>query len=119
MKISERHHNDVTILDVAGKVTIGRGDVELRDAIAAALHRGSRNILLNLEKLRKIDSSGVGELVAARSSVALHGGELKLVNLSPKVSDVLHMTQIMTVLEVYDDEAAALATFERKLAAVG
>lgn len=119
LKIQPRNHGDVTILDIAGKITIGRGDVELRNAIDTVLAAGRCNLLLNLEKVKRIDSSGVGEIVAASNHVANHGGQLKLLKLSAKVSDVLQTTQIMSVVEVHDDEAEALSSFETRLAAVG
>ena len=118
MKIKERTYHDITILDVSGSITIGKGDVEFRNYIDTALARGHRNFLINMNKVRRVDSSGIGEVIATRSRILEQGGELKLLNLSPKVSDVLYMTQVLTVLEVFDDEITALASFAR-LAAVG
>ena len=111
MKIDKQVKNGVTILDLEGKITIGKGDVALREAVQQALAEGSTKILIHLEKVSTIDSSGVGELVSAFTTVTNRGGKLKLVNLPPKVNDILQITQLITVFEVYDTEDEALATF--------
>ncbi|HVS01851.1 MAG TPA: STAS domain-containing protein [Thermoanaerobaculia bacterium] len=111
MNISERQEGDVTILDVSGKITIGVGDVAVRDAVQTALSSGSLKILVNLEEVSTIDSAGVGELVSAYTTVANRGGRLKLLNLPPKVNDILQITQLITVFEVHDDEREAIASF--------
>ena len=111
MRIDKQVKNGVTILDLEGKITIGKGDVALREAVQQALAEGSNKILIHLEKVTTIDSSGVGELVSAFTTVTNRGGKLKLVNLPPKVNDILQITQLITVFEVYDTEDEALATF--------
>jgi anti-sigma B factor antagonist len=111
MNIMQRQEGDVTVLDVAGKITIGVGDVAVRDAVQVALGSGARSILLNLKGVTTIDSAGVGELVSAFTTVTNRGGKLKLVNLPPKVNDILQITQLITVFEVYDDEREALASY--------
>lgn len=111
MRIDKRTKNDVTILDLEGKITIGKGDVALREAVQQTLAEGSTKLLIHLEKVSTIDSSGVGELVSAFTTVTNRGGKLKLVNLPPKVNDILQITQLITVFEVYDTEDEALATF--------
>ncbi len=111
MKISTRNARGVTILDFKGKLTIGAGDIELRDAVVEALAAGSLNILLNLKRVSAIDSSGVGEIVAGYRTVADRGGKLKLENLSPKVTDVLMLTELLKVLEVFEDEQEAVESF--------
>jgi anti-sigma B factor antagonist len=111
MRIDKQVKNGVTILDLEGKITIGKGDVALREAVQQALAEGSNKILIHLEKVTTIDSSGVGELVSAFTTVTNRGGKLKLVNLPPKVNDILQITQLITVFEVYDSEDEALATF--------
>lgn len=111
MKIDVRHREGVTILDIKGKITIGLGDVKLRDSVREALEAGSRNILINLEGCTTIDSSGIGELVSAYTTVTNRGGMLKLENLPKKVSDILQITQLITVFDVFGDEAEALKAF--------
>ena len=111
MKISARHEHGVTILEPKGKITIGVGDVALREAVGEALDAGAKNILVNLGGVSTIDSSGIGELVSAYTTVTNRGGKLKLYNLPPKVSDILQITQLITVFEVYDDEREAIESF--------
>ena len=111
MKIGIRQRQGITILDPKGKITIGSGDIALRDSVMEALESGARNILVNLQNVSTIDSSGIGELVAAFTTVTNRGGKLKLVGLPPKVSDILQITQLVTVFEVLDTEDEALATF--------
>jgi anti-sigma B factor antagonist len=111
MNITQRQEQGVTILDVQGKITIGVGDVAVRDAVQTALASGSRDILLNLASVSTIDSAGVGELVSAYTTVTNRGGRLKLVNLPAKVNDILQITQLITVFEVHDDEREAIASF--------
>ena len=112
MKIEARHDRGVTILEPKGKITIGVGDVALREAVAKALEAGARNILVDLGAVTTIDSSGIGELVSAYTTVTNRGGKLKLVNLPPKVTDILQITQLISVFEVYDTVDEALGTFE-------
>lgn len=113
MNITQRQVGDVTILDVSGKITIGVGDVQVRDAVHMALGSGARNLVLNLKNVTTIDSAGVGELVSAYTTVTNRGGKLKLVNLPSKVNDILQITQLITVFEVYDSEPEALESFHR------
>ena len=112
MKIPARHTAGVTVLDPKGKITIGVGDVALRDAVHEAMDAGSENILINLGNVTTIDSSGIGELVSAFTTVTNRGGKLKLANLPPKVQDILQITQLVTVFDVFSDEEEALASFE-------
>ena len=112
MNISQRDKNDITILDINGKITIGVGDVAVRDAVQTALASGSKKLLLNLKGVSTIDSAGVGELVSAYTTVTNRGGDLKLVNLPSKVSDILQITQLITVFEVHDDEDEAIESFD-------
>ena len=111
MNITQRQEQGVTILDVQGKITIGVGDVAVRDAVQTALASGNRDILLNLAAVSTIDSAGVGELVSAYTTVTNRGGRLKLVNLPSKVNDILQITQLITVFEVHDDEREAVDSF--------
>jgi anti-sigma B factor antagonist len=111
INISERQAGDVTILDLEGKVTIGEGSVALRSAIRRLLGEGKNKILLNLGKVGYIDSSGIGELVSSFTAVNKEGGSLKLLNLTQKIQDLLAITKLLTVFDVYDEEAEALASF--------
>ncbi|MBX3288212.1 MAG: STAS domain-containing protein [Acidobacteria bacterium] len=110
--ISERQAGDVTILDLEGKVTIGEGSVALRNAIRRLLGEGKNKILLNLGSVGYIDSSGIGELVSSFTAVNKENGTLKLLNLTQKIQDLLAITKLLTVFDVYEDEAAALSSFE-------
>ena len=111
MRVNVRQREGVTILDLKGKITIGVGDVALREAIHQALDAGASKILVNLQDVSTIDSSGVGELVSAYTTVTNRSGKLKLVSLPPKVADILQITQLITVFDVFDDEEEALRNF--------
>ena len=111
INISERQAGDVTVLDLEGKVTIGEGSVTLRNAIRRLLGEGKNKILLNLAGVGYIDSSGIGELVSSFTAVNKEGGVLKLLNLTQKIQDLLAITKLLTVFDVYDSEADALSSF--------
>lgn len=111
MSIEKRNVGDVTILDVSGKLKVGEADVELRNAVHEALESGQSKILLNLRKVSAMDSSGVGELMAARTSILRAGGQLQLAELSPRVSSVLQVTNLAGLLEPNATEKEALASF--------
>ena len=112
MKISKREVGNVTILEPKGKITIGAGDVALRNAIEEATHAGGSNVLLDLKGVSKMDSSGLGELIAAHNTVTGDGGKIKLMCLPSKLYGVLGITQIVSVFDVFDDEQEALASFD-------
>lgn len=109
--ISERQAGDVTILDLDGKVTIGEGSVALRSAIRRLLGEGKSKILLNLGGVGYIDSSGIGELVSSFTAVNKEGGTLKLLNLTQKIQDLLAITKLLTVFDVFEDEGNALSSY--------
>jgi len=113
MKLKTRQVDGVTILDCSGRITLGEGSVQLRDAVRDLLAKGSKQILLNLGEVTYIDSSGIGELVSAYTTVKNQGGDLKLLNLTKKVHDLLQITKLYTVFDVKDDEASAIASFAR------
>jgi anti-sigma B factor antagonist len=113
MNINQRQVGDVTVLDITGKITIGVGDVAVRDAVHVALGAGACSIILNLKGVTTIDSAGVGELVSAYTAVTNRGCKLKLANLPSKVNDILQITQLITVFEVYDSEDEAVASFAK------
>jgi anti-sigma B factor antagonist len=111
MKASTRQVNDVTIVDLSGQIKLGEGSSVLRDIVKDLLGKGRKNILLNLRDINYIDSSGIGELVSAYTSVRNQGGELKLLRLTKKVHDLLQITKLYTVFDVRDDEAEAIVAF--------
>lgn len=111
MKIDVRNEQGVTIISPKGKVTIGVGDVALREAVHEALEAGARKILLDLESVSTVDSSGVGEMVSAYTTVTNRGGQLKIVNLPSKVADILQMTQLIQVFDSFDDIQEAIDSF--------
>lgn len=113
IKVSTRQVDGVTILDLSGRITLGEGSVVVRDAVRDLLAKGDKNILLNLGDVSYIDSSGIGELVSAFTSVKNSGGELKLLNLTKKVHDLLQITKLYTVFDVKDDETSAVGSFTR------
>ena len=113
VKISTRQVDGVTILDMSGRITLGEGSVQLRDAVRDLLGKGQKHILLNLGDVTYIDSSGIGELVSAFTTAKIQGGELKLLNLTRKVHDLLQITKLYTVFDVKDDEASAIASFKK------
>lgn len=111
MKISTRERDGVVILEPKGKITIGVGDVALREAVLAQVDGGAEKLLLDLSGVTTMDSSGIGELVSAYTSVNNRGGKLKLLRLPPKINDILQITQLITVFEVYDDEDEAVESY--------
>ncbi len=111
MKTTTRKVDKLVILDLKGKITIGTGDVMLREHINKVLDQGERNIILNMGEVTYMDSSGVGELISSYTSVTKRGGKLKLLNLTGKIKNLLHITQLITIFEIYDSEAEAVASF--------
>ena len=112
LNISERQAGDVTILDLDGKITIGEGSVALRNAIRRLIGEGKKKILLNLAGVGYVDSSGIGELVSSFTAVNKEGGQLKLLNLTQKIQDLLAITKLLTVFDTYDNEGDALASYK-------
>jgi anti-sigma B factor antagonist len=111
VKLSTRQVGDVTVIDAAGRITLGEGTSALRDLIRDSLGAGHKKVLLNLGEVNYIDSSGIGELVSAFTTVTNQGGQLKLLNLSKRIQDLLQITKLYKVFEVHDDEAAAIRSF--------
>jgi anti-sigma B factor antagonist len=109
--MNNRQVGDVTVVDVSGRITLGEGSSELRDAMRDLVAKGNKKILLNLGDVTYIDSSGIGELVSGFTSVSNQGGQLKLLNLTKRVKDLLQITKLYTVFEGHDDEAAAIRSF--------
>src|SRR5690606_39839848 len=111
MQIEERIVGDVTILDLKGKITLGEGDEALKDKINSLTLQNRRQILLNLEGVPYIDSAGLGEVVRTYTTVSRQGGQLKLVNLTKRITDLLSITKLLTVFETFESEADALKSF--------
>lgn len=111
MNVSSRLVNGVTVVDMSGRITLGEGGVVLRETIHDLLSKGDKKILLNLGGVTYIDSSGIGELITAFTSVRKQGGDLKLLNLTKKVHDLLQITKLYTVFDIRDDEATAIKAF--------
>jgi len=116
LKATNRQVDGVSIVDLNGRITLGEGSVILRDAVRDLLSKGRKCILLNLADVTYIDSSGIGELVSAYTSVRNQAGELKLLKLTKKVHDLLQITKLYTVFDVRDDEAEAIESFTKKSA---
>jgi anti-sigma B factor antagonist len=112
MQITMREVSHVTILDLNGRITLGDETGKLRDAVHNLISEGKKKIVLNLAHVDYIDSSGVGELVSGFTAVRNAGGELKLLNLSKKVHDVLYVTKLYTVFDIKDDEFNAVKSFD-------
>jgi anti-sigma B factor antagonist len=112
LKISTRESHHVIIVDISGRIIFGDETTMLRDAVAGLVRDGKKKILLNLAEVAYIDSSGVGELVSSFISVRKSGGELKLVNLTQKVHDVLHVAKLYTVFDIKEDEFTAVKSFD-------
>ncbi len=111
MKATSRTADGVEIIQLQGKITIGSGDSQLREVITNALTSGKQNILLDMSGVTTIDSSGIGELVGSYTTVTNRGGKLKLLHLPAKLNELLHVTQLITVFEVYENEQDALKSF--------
>ena len=111
MKATSRDVNGVEIVKLEGKITIGAGDSQLREVISNALGSGKNKILLDMSGVTTIDSSGIGELVGSYTTVTNRGGKLKLLHLPAKLNELLHVTQLITVFEVYENEQDALKSF--------
>ncbi len=109
MKTQIRDVDDVRIISMKGKISIGAGDVKLRELVDQALEEGQKKIVLDLEHVSAIDSSGIGEMVSSYTTVARQGGKLVLLKLSPKINDILQVTQLITVFDIHDSEEEAIA----------
>lgn len=111
MKATSRSVDGIEIISLQGKITIGSGDTQLREVINNAVNAGKTKILLDLSQVTTIDSSGIGELVGSYTTITNRGGKLKLLHLPAKLNELLHVTQLITVFEVYEDEKEAIGSF--------
>jgi len=112
VKLNTRQIGDVSVVDVAGRITLGEGSSALRDTLREMVNKGQKKILLNLGEVSYIDSSGIGELVSAFTTVTNGGGQLKLLNLTKRVKDLLQITKLYTVFDVHDSEVTAIRSFK-------
>lgn len=111
IQVTNRQVGDVTVVDVAGRITLGEGASALRENIRNLVAQGNKKILLNLSEVSYIDSSGIGELVSAFTTVTNQGGSLKLLGLTKRVKDLLQITKLYTVFDVYESEPIAIRSF--------
>jgi anti-sigma B factor antagonist len=111
MTIQERNNGGVVLLDVKGKITLGEGDELLKDKVNSLVNQGHRKILLNLADVPYLDSAGLGEVVRAYTTVSRQGGNLKLLNLTKRITDLLAITKLLTVFETFDAEDEAVRSF--------
>lgn len=119
MTTSTRQVGGVTIVDIKGRIVLGEESAALRDLVSNLLSKGHKKILLNLADVNYIDSSGLGNLVSAFTSVRKQEGELKLLNLTNKVHDVMQITKLYTIFDIMDDEGVAVQSFDQSAAAGG
>jgi len=111
VKLTTRQVGDVTVIDATGRITLGEAASSFRDEIKNLAAKGEKKLLLNLSDVSYIDSSGIGEMVSSFTTVTNHGGQLKLLGLNKRVKDLLQITKLYTVFEVFDDEASAVRSF--------
>jgi anti-sigma B factor antagonist len=111
MKIDERIVEDVVVLDVQGRITLGEGDEVLKDKVNSLTNQGLKNIVLNLAEVPYVDSAGLGEIVRTYTTVSRQGGSLKLLNLTKRITDLLSITKLLTVFETFDSEGEAVQSF--------
>jgi anti-sigma B factor antagonist len=111
MQIEERQVGEIMILDLKGKITLGEGDEVLKDKINSLILQNKKRILLNLADVPYIDSAGLGEIVRTYTTVSRQGGQLKLVNLTKRITDLLMITKLLTVFETFDVEQDAIKSF--------
>ena len=112
VKLTSRQVGDVTVVDAAGRITLGEGASVFRDTVRDLAAKGNKKLLINLSEVSYIDSSGIGEMVSAFTSVTNSGGQLKLIGLSKRVKDLLQITKLYTVFEAFDDETEAVRSFK-------
>jgi anti-sigma B factor antagonist len=111
MKIETRTVGDIRILDCSGKITLGEGTMAVRNTVRDILKNNGKKIILNLSDVNYIDSSGIGELVSTYTTVTNNGGQLKLLNLTKKIQELLAITKLLTVFQVFNSESEAVASF--------
>jgi anti-sigma B factor antagonist len=116
LNITERRSDPITILDLEGKIRLGGESAELHEALRSLVDRGEKSVILNLADVSYIDSSGLGELVGGYTTLRKAGGELKILNLSDRVHELMTLTKLLTVFDIYGNEAEAIQSFTSKSA---
>ena len=111
LTITERRNGSVTVLDLSGNIRLGEGNIELHNILRFLVEKGERKVLLNLAQVTYIDSSGLGELVAGYTTLQKNGGELKLLNLTERVNELMVITKLLTVFDVFENEPEAVNSF--------
>ncbi len=111
LNITERRNQSVTVLDLKGNIRIGQGNIELHNILRFLVEKGEKKILLNLADVSYIDSSGLGELVGGFTTLQKNGGEMKLLNLTNRVSELMMITKLLTVFDIYENETEAVESF--------
>lgn len=112
LKADSRQVDGIAVLDLSGRIVLGEATTTLREALQNLVSQGQKKIVLNLSEVSYIDSSGLGALVSAYTTVTSQSGQLKLLNLTSKVKDLLQITKLLTVFEVFSDEASAVRSFQ-------
>jgi anti-sigma B factor antagonist len=112
LSITQRRSDSVVILDLQGKIRLGEGNLELHQTLRRLVEEGEKKILVNLSDVSNIDSSGLGELIAGYATLQKNGGDLKLLNLTERVSEIMMITKLLTVFDAFDDEAQAIRSFD-------
>jgi anti-sigma B factor antagonist len=110
MQTTARQVGDIAVLEISGRITLGEGNVMLREIVRELLDKGNKKIVLDLDEVQYVDSSGIGELVKTHTTVRNQGGQLRLINLNKRVNDLLQMTRLSSVFDIERDEASALAS---------
>jgi len=111
MKFTSRKAGNVVVIDIEGKILLGEGDVEIKEAIDSLIRQGNKNVLLNLAKVPYIDSAGLGEIIRCFTSLRKSGGTLKLLSPNQRLIDLLTITKLVNVFDWHSDEAKAIASF--------
>lgn len=116
LNINERRNGSVVILDLKGNIRLGKDNTDIHQALRDLVERGEKNVLINLAEVSHIDSSGLGELVAGYTTLQKNGGDLKLLNLTMKVNELMMITKLLTVFDVFENEAEAVQSFDNSSA---
>jgi anti-sigma B factor antagonist len=111
MKLSIRKIKDIVVIDVEGKIVLGEGDVEIKQTVNNLLQKGNKNVIMNLAKVSYLDSAGLGEIMRCFTALRRDGGNLKLVSLNQRIIDLLSITKLLNVFDIYDSESAAIKGF--------
>jgi anti-anti-sigma factor len=112
MKLSIRKAKDIVVIDAEGRIALGEGDVEIKQAVDDLLHKGNKSIILNLAKVPYLDSAGLGEIMRCFTALRRDGGNFKLVSPNQRIIDLLSITKLLNVFDIYDNESSAIKSFQ-------